>query len=1106
MSLGGRKTRRSLRTSIKRRYKEVHEDDGSGFGETDNEFELLKQPEDNSVPIQQSERNKAQSNVQNHCNQNPEAIFDNIDSIQRFIRSDDDDDDKDSSSRSNLSINGLLFGDNDDDDDDVYDDSDYISDGNLNSTNAGNTSKRKTTNKIKKNILNNTNIEENNDEKSDGNENFGDSDFDMDNTGNSDFYDSDDEIIAPNSDSFKNMLRSAGNFKVKSKKKSKNARGSGQRPRKERELEPEVRMLLSQANEAFVQGDMEKAEKLYLDVIKLDAKCYSAYKTIGDIYKQKGDLEGCCNIWFVAAQNNPRDAQFWSNVGELSKELGFHSQAIHCYTRAIWADPKDHKAIYNRALIYKETRQFGKALNGFQKLLELFPSETSIIRELASVYSQQNRNNEAIDMYLNIFNQNRAMLQAENDSIPNFGWSELNILMELYSKLTAWDIGLKKSKQISRWIQNRDDETWWDLVDNDSEFDVRRSTNQKYMSLPQSLKDRENILPIDIRVKFGLFRLNLNDIPEALRHFEFLLEQNARDVSDLNLEVGKALLNNYLYSEALKIFAPLSYIDEFNTVGLVMQLAKCLQETDDYQQAISAYQSVIEIDPENIEAKLALAEIYIYLEDNERSKALLDDINQQRIREKTNSNEEKTREKEGETPKLVVIKKGGIINDNIKMSQKPRKLNEQEKEQREKELTAKNVEIYNRLKRLYPSVENEKNPIAADAWLHLCSELIEHFLNVKYFIPKEKLDYLGNMIKYREGHLDIEERLAKIQQMHDGLIDTIKTKGIFDIEYNHMQEIMKAQLFRGLSFDEWFELFMQYSLFLCLFQKNKRSLEILEIAKNIVIFQNEKNRKLMSLVELSMGLMTNNFELIVTNLRHVLNYYQFSRDAYRLFSLCLPSGQESIDTYISLNHQKYFLRQIKAWDSVRYKKEINGQAKLINDYSNLDISEENPYLIILYGALLYAGKSYAPSLGYFSKIYKRFPNDPLVCLLNGLAHIHRAMQRLTTNRHLQILQGITYIIEYFKIRQDQGIFEYQEALYNLGRTFHLIGLTSIAVELYEKVLSMEIPAIKKESSEYKEDASTFDLKRETAYNLIMIYNFSENYELAAEIMNKYLTI
>lgn len=70
----------------------------------------------------------------------------------------------------------------------------------------------------------------------------------------------------------------------------------------------------------------------------------------------------------------------------------------------------------------------------------------------------------------------------------------------------------------------------------------------------------------------------------------------------------------------------------------------------------------------------------------------------------------------------------------------------------------------------------------------------------------------------------------------------------------------------------------------------------------------------------------------------------------------------------------------------------------------------------------------------------------------------------------------------------------QESTYNLGRAAHQLGMKALAVEFYKKALEVE-PLDRK-----------FDLRREIAYNLILIYKESGAIPLARDVMKKYLTI
>src|ERR1700727_200578 len=123
--------------------------------------------------------------------------------------------------------------------------------------------------------------------------------------------------------------------------------------------------------------------------------------------------------------------------------------------------------------------------------------------------------------------------------------------------------------------------------------------------------------------------------------------------------------------------------------------------------------------------------------------------------------------------------------------------------------------------------------------------------------------------------------------------------------------------------------------------------------------------------------------------------------------------------------------------------------------------------------------------------------DPVLELSIGLACLHRAMQRQADNRHILILQGMTFIFNYYRLVNAQswkfpgiaGLSMRQEAEYNVGRAFHQLGLLSLATPYYERVLRIS------------EGSRTlgWDLVFESAHNLSLIYFLGGNYGAAREV-------
>ena len=893
---------------------------------------------------------------------------------------------------------------------------------------------------------------------------------------------------------FKDALRSAGNFRVKNKGKSASSKSYWKRKMMRstnRELDPEVRQNLSLANEAFVRNDFQVALNLYLEVIKKDPKNFNAYKTLGEIYKQQGSLNECCNYWLLAANIHPWDSQFWASVAELSNELGHIDQAIYCYTRAISSDTqKSARYIIQRAILYREKKQFGRALEGFQRVLQLYPSDSTIVKNLASVYVEQKRLNDAINLYMRILDNNINPTSLNQQKYPKFGWAELNILLELYIQQHSWIVGIKVIKIVARWLQNRGLERWWDENDDDSEFDRKRRFQVIDKLSDEHLKEEARgkyfELPIDIRYKIGHLRLGLNQKEEAILHFEFLLD-DVDDIADLYFDAGKVLEEHGYHEEALHYLTRAASSDDLSESSeLINLLGKCFLEVGDYLQAQQAYQTLLYNEPDNLDHKIALAEASHHLGDAEGARKLLLEVASERENATPHDDEEELEdEKDGN---LSLIKNQKLIR-----SAKSNKLSDQEKLENENNAKRKVLDKFRRMGRLEESVNNGEK-VAIKTWMQLASQLIEMFMNVRSFFPRDKNRTFKGIVLYRrKKQMGIDEKLARVYNLYEGIVN----------DDNVSRQFLSSKTeYRGLKYDDWFEIFVQYAILLSKYENNtEHANEIIEVAMSVSIFvQDKKKEALLRMVKLIFGIQKQEAgTTITTYVRYFLINNQFSPFIYKFFICCFARGIKSWETFANYNHQKFFLRQLKAYDSILSDKKITGMARITADLRNSEFTKEHPDLLYVYANLLGGSRSYVSSVVYLNRAYKEYDQDPMICLVLGLAHVHRSMQRLSTNRHIQLLQGIAYILEYKELRERNATdFELQEIEYNFGRLFHMLGLTTLATQHYDKVL------------EYHDRVQSldqnYDLLMEAAYNLTLIYNISGNSELASEITEKYLTI
>lgn len=878
---------------------------------------------------------------------------------------------------------------------------------------------------------------------------------------------------------FKDALRGAAG--LRSKKKLATSKSYYKRKMLKatnRELDPEVRSFISQANEAFVKNDYQLSMDLYLKVIQKDPKNFEAYKSIGEINKLQGNLNNCCSSWLIAAELRPWDTEFWGDVADLSLELGHKDQAIYCYTKAITSNiSKSADYILQRSILYKEKKSFGRALEGFQKLRSVYPNNSEIIKHLASVYSEQKRLNDAINLYMRTLDYNINPNLSSKQLYPKFGWPELNILLELYIQQHSWRVGIKVIKLVARWLQDRQDETWWDDVDDDSEFDDRRI---KILAQKFIKNGKHYDLPIDIRYKIGYFRLCLEQKLEASRHFEFLLNEN--QICDLLFEAGKALEEHGYHEDALIYLTRATEDDEFaSSFELINLLGKCYLEVGDYSQAKAAYETLLQHDTKNDDYRLLLAEALFHLGEQNSSLKLLAEVESHQ-KDSGKDSEPETIDEPKEQESSALIK-------NEKLIRRSTKLSDQEKLDIEEKAKRNVLDKFRRMERLKEPM-NSGDRTAIKAWMQLATQLVEMFMNVRSFFPRDKNRTFKGIVLYRrKKQMGMDEKIARVYNLYEGIVN----------DENYSRQFLSSKLeYRGLNYDEWFMIFIQYAMLLNKIENNfEYAKEIIELTMTVSVFVQDKSKEqFLRLVRLLLGIQNEEYTgSITTYIRYFLMANQFSPFILKLFICCFPAGIKAWETYSNYNHQKFFLRQLKAWDAVYSGQKITGMATVSADVSQ-KLPKEHPDLLYVYSSLLGGNRSYVSSVVYLTRAYKEYYRDHMICFNLGLAHVHRSMQRLSTNRHMQLLQGISYIMEYRELRLiDATDYEVQEIEYNFGRLFHMLGLLTLAIDHYSKVLLYHGKLLEE-----------FDLSMEAAYNLALIYNINGNPKLARSITEKYLTI
>lgn len=255
----------------------------------------------------------------------------------------------------------------------------------------------------------------------------------------------------------------------------------------------------------------------------------------------------------------------------------------------------------------------------------------------------------------------------------------------------------------------------------------------------------------------------------------------------------------------------------------------------------------------------------------------------------------------------------------------------------------------------------------------------------------------------------------------------------------------------------------------------------------------------------------------------------FASDAFRLYSIAnrLYSGPRA--HYNSGPWLKWMLRQVKITDYAllppEQRRQYNFEAQDHLSFS-LGAADGNPHslqahdvdLLVCYAHMLIMGGSYITALNYYFRAYAIRPKDPTINLCIGLSYMQNGLKSKVDNRQYQLQQGLAFVFRYYDIRiASTHVVHRQEAEFNVGRVWHMLGLTHLALPCYQKVLDMSEAVCKEqdlarekagaESDDDDEEVTWYeDFSKEAAFAMQMILAINEDFTGARDITKKWLVI
>ncbi|KAG2139828.1 uncharacterized protein EDB93DRAFT_1241934 [Suillus bovinus] len=910
-------------------------------------------------------------------------------------------------------------------------------------------------------------------------------------------------------------------------------------------LSHQVRALIGEGNQAYVDVNIPEAIRIMQEVIRIEPRASSAWSVIAQCYEDSNETKKALQLRIMAAHLR-HDADEWERLAAQSRDLGYNQQAIYCYSKVYSLDPTNVDALWDRACLAKEINDLRAARHSLLAILKQFPHDMTVLAELRPILIEVSDLPLCASLYQAAFEHYQTVqptgppqpidpsLTGQPSQNQTFGFIDILVLADLYNTMVECDHAIQIIRKGCRWLQGRAGQRFWDGCVDDREYDLP-SEDRGNVIIERSGDIQPGYYPLDVnaRHRLAIARIKLGDVEEGKMHASIVLSQDVLDYAALFGEIADSYFEREMYADARPIYEVLGSEPATSSMYILLQVAVCRRMLGDLQEAAEVYKQVIDADQTNNDAKMKLAELYEIMDEPRKALELVYQVIDTRKR-RPNQPEATP------TPDTVPQPQGASLFEEKSRTKaktpgpgKSRLTLAELKaleEQREREV----ILGYTRVEDLWPRMQHG-DAEAEREWMIEAEKLVEMFRETRnLFVTTRDHDFKGMLPKRRMQRRDDtdEDRMVSRLELNERDRHTRRAK-------DDSQTSEKVDSFRGVTFSSWLRIFMQYAFVLT---KRGDLDQAEEVLRHILLsnaYRDSNSQSTIRITIITCAIHAGKFSVAVEQCRKIINTHQFNNEAFRLLLVSLASGHHPTDPFVSSTLQKHTLRELRIhdaavktpelmkWNPVGRKYNVSSSGKEEPSKVDEEVDEEaeipgpmesnatektavrmptknNPIIVTLYGQMSLAAKSYQSAICklvslfriYLLHAYDYCPEDPVVCLSLAIASLGRAMQRQSDNRHHTIAQGMAFLSQYRTLRKSCGDEVLAEVDYNFGRAFHQLGLHTHAVSHYERVLEIA----EKQGNEYASVA------KEAAYNLSLIYVTTGAVPLADALYRRWLSI
>lgn len=263
------------------------------------------------------------------------------------------------------------------------------------------------------------------------------------------------------------------------------------------------------------------------------------------------------------------DIEEYNIAGYIHQVLGDNDKAIESYEKAVAKNPKDTKSLFNLARLYQNTDNIELAKNQYLKVLEQKPNDLETIFLLGVLEHESGEINKAIEHYNDLIANH---LKDNNKAVEQLGSSK-----DIKNKV-HYNLGLA--------------------------YKSKNDLNKAEENFEEVLKEGGFSQADNVYKELSFIKIALDKNSEAEGVIKGWLREDPTSVDARNI-YADFLIHLSKERQAIEQLRLASVLDK--TTETRLKLANLLHNQNNLYEALAEYQTILQKEPENLNALLGTA-------------------------------------------------------------------------------------------------------------------------------------------------------------------------------------------------------------------------------------------------------------------------------------------------------------------------------------------------------------------------------------------------------------------------------------------------------------------------------------------------------------------